>query len=88
MATALIARAREHADWIGDDHGDPYEEAMIAGNVDEKMQVVTKEICEHLRAALDYCARQVWQEISGAPLGAEFIFQLPVKAQNRKILAS
>jgi len=24
------------------------------------MQIVAKEILDHLRAALDYCAREVW----------------------------
>lgn len=76
MAQALVNRARAHAGWIGDDHGDRYEAAIIAGVVDEEMQIVTKEILDHLRAALDYCARQVWQELSAQPAGATIYFPI------------
>src|SRR3546814_7938002 len=75
MAETRVARARKHANWIGDDHGDPYEVAMLAGEVGTEMQVTAKEILDHLRAALDYCARQVWQEISAAPAGALIYFR-------------
>jgi hypothetical protein len=37
---------------------------MLSGNIDEEMQIATKEILDHLRAAQDYSARQVWQIIS------------------------
>src|SRR5215213_4431526 len=30
MASALVARARAHKAWIGDDHGDRYEDAMMS----------------------------------------------------------
>ena len=82
MAESLLARARTHAAWIGDDHGDPYEKAMLADAVDEDVQVVVKEILDHLRAALDYCARQVWQEISGAPIGSSIYF--PIAREEAK----
>src|SRR3546814_18178196 len=65
---------------IGDDHGDPYEVAMLAGEVGTEMQVTAKEILDHLRAALDYCARQVWQEISAAPAGALIYFPIDRKS--------
>ncbi|WP_454859052.1 hypothetical protein [Rhizobium binxianense] len=82
MAQSLVRRARTHTEWIGDDHGDRYETAMMAGVVDEEMQIVTKEILDHLRAALDYCARQVWQELSGKPLGAAIYF--PIAREGAK----
>src|SRR3546814_15555048 len=49
---------------------------MLAGEVGTEMQVTAKEILDHLRAALDYCARQVWQEISAAPAGALIYFPI------------
>jgi hypothetical protein len=83
MAQTLVTRARRHAHWIGDDHGDRYEVAMIAGRVDEEMQIVCKEILDHLRAALDYCARQVWEEISAKPAGALIYF--PIAREEAKV---
>ncbi|CAH0343224.1 hypothetical protein [Rhizobium sp. CECT 9324] len=59
MASALVARAKAHKEWIGDDHGDRYEFAMQTGVVSDEMQIVVKELLDHLRAALDYCAHQV-----------------------------
>lgn len=82
MAETLLARARKYAARIGDDHGDPYEFAMLAGEVDTEMQVTTKEILDHLRAALDYCARQVWQQLSSAPSGALIYF--PIAREGAK----
>lgn len=82
MAETLVARAREHAAWIGDDHGDPYEAAMLANSISVQMQVVAKEILDHLRAALDYCARQVWQDLSNAPAGALIYF--PIAREGAK----
>lgn len=82
MAETLVARARKHAAWIGDDHGDPYEVAILAAEVDEEMQIISKEILDHLRAALDYCARQVWQEISAAPPGSPVYF--PIAREGAK----
>lgn len=82
MAQALVKRARTHAEWIGDDHGDRYEAAMIAGIIDEEMQIVTKEILDHLRAALDYCARQIWQDLSAQPAGAMIYF--PIAREGAK----
>lgn len=76
MANALVARAAAHAAWIGDDHGDRYEVAMLAEAVDEELQIVAKEILDHLRAALDYCGREVWSELSGAPSGASVYFPI------------
>ena len=82
MALALAARAQKHADWIGDDHGDRYEVAMLAGQIDEEMQIVAKEILDHLRAALDYCAREVWEATSGMPVGAPIYFPIAREGAN------
>ncbi len=88
MAETLVARARKHADWIGDDHGDPYEVAMLADEVDTEMQVTAKEIFDHLRSALDYCARQVWQEFSSAPTGALIYFPIAREGAKESDFAS
>ena len=82
MAEALVSRARKHAAWIGDDHGDPYEVAMLAGEIGTDLQVTAKEILDHLRAALDYCARQVWQYLSSTPPGA--IIYFPIAREGAK----
>lgn len=72
-ARALWDRAEQHRRWIGDDHGDPYEAALISQNVPVEMQVALKELLEHLRSALDYAARAVCVEC--APLtGREKIY--------------
>lgn len=76
MVSALVARARSHRDWIGDDHGDRYEDAMTAESIPDEMQIVIKEILDHLRSALDYCAQQVWMHFSGQPQGANIYFPI------------
>ncbi|KAB2797338.1 hypothetical protein F9L06_13490 [Brucella anthropi] len=76
MASALVARARVHKDWIGDDHGDRYETTMQTGVVSDEMQIVVKELLDHLRAALDYCAHQAWRHFSGQPSGAKIYFPI------------
>lgn len=76
MASALVARALSHKDWIGDDHGDRYEDAMMAESIPDEMQIVIKEILDHLRSALDYCAQQVWMHFSGQPHGANIYFPI------------
>ncbi|PJG47100.1 hypothetical protein CAF53_01750 [Sphingobium sp. LB126] len=58
-ARALWMRADERRRWIGDDHGDPYETALITQRVSVEMQISLKELLEHLRSALDYSARAV-----------------------------
>lgn len=88
MAQALVARARKHALWIGDDHGDRYEVAILAGKVDDEMQIVGKEILDHLRAALDYCARQVWEEHSAIPAAAPIYFPIAREGANAANFAS
>ncbi|MEH0296081.1 hypothetical protein V6R98_28415 [Agrobacterium sp. CCNWLW71] len=82
MASALVARARAHKEWIGDDHGDRYETAMQSGVIPDEMQIVVKELLDHLRAALDYCAQQVWQRFSGQPADAKVYF--PVTREGFK----
>ncbi|WP_164729827.1 hypothetical protein [Rhodomicrobium lacus] len=79
MASALVERAQSHKEWIGDDHGDRYEEALVSGAIPEEMQIVIKEIFDHLRAALDYCAQEVWRHFSGNPQGAKVYFPIAKK---------
>src|SRR3546814_16993885 len=85
MAETLVARARKHANWIGDDHGDPYEVAMLAGEVGTEMQVTAKEILDHLRAALAYFARHVWQQISAAPAGPRIFFPFRREKTRKRV---
>src|SRR3546814_13120923 len=61
---------------------------MLAGEVGTEMQVTAKEILDHLRAALDYCARQVWQEISAAPAGALIYFPIAREEARENDFAS
>lgn len=56
-ARALWQRAEDRRRWIGDDHGDPYEAALLNQQVPVEMQIALKELLEHLRSALDYSAR-------------------------------
>jgi hypothetical protein len=58
MAKALLERARLRRGEIGD-HGDPYEASLLAGVVQLELQIVVKEIFDHLRSALDYATRAV-----------------------------
>lgn len=58
MANALLKRAKRHRNSIGD-HGDPYEESLLNGEVTIELKIIIKEIFDHLRSALDYCARDI-----------------------------
>ncbi len=51
MAEALIEKAESIRADIGD-HGDPYEESLLSGQVTIKLKIIVKEILEHLRSAL------------------------------------
>lgn len=82
MSSALIARARTLSEWIGDDHGDRYEAAMLSGVIPDEMQIVVKEILDHLRSALDYCAQEIWRRYSGQPDGAKVYF--PIAQESAK----
>jgi hypothetical protein len=76
MARTLLERADTHRKWIGDDHGDRYEDAILSEIIPDEMHIVTKELLDHLRAALDYCAREVWEVFSGSPNGAKIYFPI------------
>lgn len=64
-ALDLIEAAHERVKWIGDDHGDPYEEALLSRSPSTKMMIAVKEAVEHLRSALDYSGFQVVTAICG-----------------------
>src|SRR5471030_2614057 len=84
MAHALVKRAEERAAWIGDDHGDPYDEALMTGNISNEMNIALKEIFDHLRSALDYCAREVCERIGNVPVGSSIYFPITSNGFNPK----
>jgi hypothetical protein len=88
MAQALVDRAEAHRLWIGDDHGDRIEAAMLSKVIPPEMQIVTKEALDHLRAALDYCAREVWETVSGQPLAAKVYFPIAREGAQETDFAS
>ncbi len=63
MAEALVEKAKRQRNEIGD-HGDPYEEALLTGVVSVELKIIVKEIFDHLRSALDYCAREICDQYS------------------------
>ena len=63
MAEALVEKAKRQRNEIGD-HGDPYEEALLTGVVSIELKIIVKEIFDHLRSALDYCAREICHQCS------------------------
>lgn len=81
MAEALIMKAKRRRSEIGD-HGDPYEEALLTGIVSLELKIVVKEIFDHLRSALDYCAREVYEQFSIKNLPKSIYF--PIVAKNFK----
>lgn len=58
MSKALLRRAEYIRSNLGD-HGDPYEDSLIKGEVSVELKIMVKEIFDHLRSSLDYCARKV-----------------------------
>lgn len=59
MAEALLRRAKLMKLKIGDDHGDPYEEVLLTRKIGLDFKIDVKEIFDHLRSALDYCAHGI-----------------------------
>lgn len=59
MAEALLEKAKLAKQKIGNDHGDPYEEALLNRMVGMDIKIYVKEIFDHLRSALDYCAHEM-----------------------------
>jgi hypothetical protein len=81
MAEALVAEAKKRRSEIGD-HGDPYEEALLTGVVSVKLKIIVKEIFDHLRSALDYCAREICEQCSSG--SAPKIVYFPIVAKGFK----
>jgi len=81
-ARALWERAEDRRRWIGDDHGDPYEAALINQHVPVEMQITLKELLEHLRSALDYSARAICAAC--APLTGKEKIYFPIAQPNAK----
>ena len=79
MAKALTARARERAAWIGDDHGDPYEAALLNRTVPLEMHIALKEILDHLRSGLDYCAHEMCEVATGRISTAQIYFPITAR---------
>jgi hypothetical protein len=84
MARALIKRAEARQAWIGDDHGDPYEEALNTEVIPIEMEIALKEILDHLRSALDYCARQVCEACGPVPPGVNVYFPIVARGFDVK----
>jgi hypothetical protein len=78
-AKALVARAQERATWIGDDHDDPYEHALLTRSVSVEMHVALKEILDHLRSALDYCAHELCHAVTGQIGSAKIYFPITAR---------
>jgi len=79
MARALVKRARERADWIGDDHGTPYEAALLSRSVTIEMHVAFKEILDHLRSALDYCAHELCEVATRSQILGQVYFPITAR---------
>lgn len=78
MAEALIRKASIIRSKIGD-HGDSYEESLLSGKVTFELKIIVKEILEHLRSALDYCAREVVEKNVGATSSSVYF---PIVGKN------
>ena len=68
LARTSVRRVHERVKWIGEDHGDAFEEALITGATSNEMHVAPKEILDHLRCALDYAAREICAFCGPLPL--------------------
>ncbi len=64
MAEALVAWARRRFKEIAPHQYESFQSRKVATN----FRIAIKEIFDHLRAALDYCARRVCEAASGGPL--------------------
>ena len=82
MAEALIAKAQKQRNEIGD-HGDPYEEALLTGAVSVELKIIVKEIFDHLRSALDYCAREICTHCSSGSSPSLVYFPIVSKGFQR-----
>jgi hypothetical protein len=79
MAEALVKKAKRQRNEIGD-HGDLYEEALLTGVVSVELKITVKEIFDHLRSALDYCAREICNQCSsGSP---SKVVYFPIVSKN------
>lgn len=78
-ARALVARARERAIWIGDDHGDPHEAALLNCSIPVELNLALKEILDHLRSALDYVAHELCEAATGARSAKPIYFPITAR---------
>jgi hypothetical protein len=79
MAEALVAKAKKQRSEIGD-HGDPYEEALLTGIVSVELKIIVKEIFDHLRSSLDYCAREICDQCSSG--SSSKVVYFPIVSQS------
>jgi hypothetical protein len=71
MADSLVHRARErYAEFEGHQR-----EAQRLGKVTPDLQLTAKEVIDHLRSALDYCAKEMHERCGGAA-GAKVYFPI------------
>lgn len=82
MARALLQRAKEKRSWIGDDHGDPYEAALKSEQISDEFQLSLKELFEHLRSALDYCAMEIYDRCGSGKPNAKIYFPITSRGTN------
>lgn len=82
MARVLIQRAKEKRSWIGDDHGDPYEATLESEQISDEFQLSLKELFEHLRSALDYCAMEIYDRCGSGKPNAKIYF--PITSRSTK----
>lgn len=82
MAEALLKRTKERREEIGD-HGDPYEDSLLANEVTVELKIVVKEIFDHLRSILDYCARDICEKHDGGNVEKPVYFPIVKKDFDR-----
>lgn len=77
MALALIEKTK--ANEYNFDHGQPYENALLTGVVSLELKVSIKEIFDHLRSALDYCAKEVVVSYTAEGVSKKVYFPIVAK---------
>jgi len=82
MADALVHWARKRLKEIAPYHVESFQALSPTVN----FQIAIKEILEHLRSMLDYCAREICERVNGAAIesGAKVYFPIVRKGFDKK----
>jgi hypothetical protein len=80
MAEGLIAWARQRLEDLETDY---YQKAARARHVTVELQIAIKEFLEHLRSALDYCARETHDRCVGVSVAPKVYFPIASQFANR-----